>query len=128
MLKHIFVDDLSTGAKSVESAFNISGIHILRSCCSKSREEFEVGGLESRQSEATVIEDEQTYSKASVGLSSTEDQVKILGLRWDPDSREFCFDLTEIVVLARTLPTTKLTLLKLTAKIFDPLGILSVSL
>ena len=29
-------------------------------------------------------------------------------------------------MLARTLPTTKRTLLKLTAKIFDPLGILSV--
>ena len=90
------------------------------------REERQIGGLESRQSEATLSEDEQTYAKASIGLSSAEDHVKILGLRWDTDSDEFCFDLTEIVVLARTLPITKRTLLKLKAKIFDPLGVLSV--
>ena len=52
--------------------------------------------------------------------------VKTLGLRWDTDSDEFCFYLTEIVELARALPTTKRTLLKLTAKIFEPLEILSV--
>ena len=66
-------------------------------------EESQVGGLECRQSEATVIEDEQTYAKASIGLSSTEDQVKILDLRWDTDADEFCFDLTEIVVLGKGL-------------------------
>ena len=55
------------------------------------------------------------YAKTSTGFSLTEDQVKILGLRWNTESDEFCFDLTEIVVLARTLPTTKRTLLKLMA-------------
>ena len=143
VLRQIFVDDLSTGANSVEHAFDIyqkskeimsAGSFNLRKwnsnskelLCKIAREERQIGGLESRQSEATLTEDEQTYAKASIGLSSAEDQVKILGLRWDTDSDEFCFDLTEIVVLARTLPITKRTLLKLTAKIFDPLGVLSV--
>ena len=94
--------------------------------CKIAREERQIGGLEDRQSEATLSEDKQAYAKASIRLLSTEDQVKILGLRWDTDSDEFCFDLSGKVVLARTLPTTKRTLPKLTAKIFDPLGVLSV--
>ena len=97
VLKQIFVDDLSTDANSVESAFNIyqqskeimsAGSFNLSKLNSNSKElllkiageESQVGGLESRKSEATVIEDEQTYAKASIGSSSTEDQVKILGL------------------------------------------------
>ena len=142
-LGQVFVDDLSTGANSVEHAFNIylkskeimsAGSFNLRKWNSNSkellskiaREERQIGGLESRQSVAILTEDEQIYGKASIGLSSMEDQVKILGLRWDTDSDEVCFDLMEIVVLAMTLPTTKHTLLTLTAKIFDPLGVLRV--
>jgi hypothetical protein len=36
-----------------------------------------------------------------------------------------CFNLSSIVEYARTLPVTKRSLLKITAKIFDPLGLLS---
>ena len=95
VLEQIFVDDVSTDAKLVESAFNIyqqgkktmsAGSFNLRKwnsiskelLCKIAEQESQVGGggLASRQSEATVIEDEQTYAKASIGLSSTKDQVK----------------------------------------------------
>ena len=72
VLKQIFVDDLSMGANSVESVFNIyqhsteimsTGSFNLRKWNSNSKElllkivgeESQVGGLECRQSEATVI-------------------------------------------------------------------------
>ena len=91
VLRQIFVDDLSTGANSVEHAFDIyqkskeimsAGSFNLRKWNSNSkellrkiaREERQIGGLEIRQSEATLTEDGQTYAKASIGLSSAEDQ------------------------------------------------------
>ena len=74
VLRQIFVDDLSTGAYSVEHAFDIyqksketmsAGSFNLRKwnsnskelLCKIEREERQFGGLESRQSEATLPED-----------------------------------------------------------------------
>ena len=50
---------------------------------------------------------------------------KVLGLHWNVQSDEFQFDPTELVEYALTLPPTKRSVLKLSAKIFDPIGILS---
>ena len=61
-----------------------------------------------------------------IGLSAENETVKILGLHWNSSSDEICYDFTEITELGKTIPATKRSLLKLTAKIFDPLGILSV--
>ena len=74
VLRQIFVDDLSTGAYSVEHAFDIyqksketmsAGSFNLRKwnsnfkelLCKIEREERQFGGLESRQSEAMLPED-----------------------------------------------------------------------
>ncbi|CAB4026973.1 Hypothetical predicted protein, partial [Paramuricea clavata] len=51
--------------------------------------------------------------------------VKILGISWNEDSDEFCYDLGELVEYAKSLPTTKRSVLKLSAKVFDPIGLFS---
>ena len=67
-----------------------------------------------------VIEDDQSFVKASIGQSG-DDKASILGLNWDTDSDEIYFGFEKINDLARKLPLTKRS-----AQIFDPLGFLSV--
>ncbi len=50
---------------------------------------------------------------------------KILGLNWNVETDEIQYDLSAMVNYASALPPTKRSVLRLTAKIFDPLGLLS---
>ena len=72
-----------------------------------------------------VIEDDQSFVKASIGQPG-DDKASILGLNWDTDSDEIYFEFEKIIDLAWKLPLTKRSVLKLSAKIFDPLGFLSL--
>ncbi|CAB3981862.1 Hypothetical predicted protein, partial [Paramuricea clavata] len=67
---------------------------------------------------------------ASLPCSSSQDSsvsksncVKILGINWNEDIDEFCYDLGELVEYAKSLPSTKRSVLKLSAKVFDPIGL-----
>jgi len=51
--------------------------------------------------------------------------VKILGLTWDTKTDKFCFSFKDVLMLARSLPPTKWSVLKTSSKLFDPLGLLS---
>ena len=51
--------------------------------------------------------------------------VKLLGVSWNCESNDRCFNISDLINFAKDLPITKRSLLKLTAKIFDPLGMLS---
>ena len=51
--------------------------------------------------------------------------VKVLGINWDTDSDNSCFDLEDTSSYSNSLPPTKRSVLKLSAKIFDLLGFLS---
>lgn len=55
----------------------------------------------------------------------TEQFVKILGIYWDVIRDEFHYDLSELIEYAESLPATKRSVLKLSAKIFDPIGLLT---
>ncbi|KAL9961132.1 hypothetical protein ACROYT_G030023 [Oculina patagonica] len=55
----------------------------------------------------------------------TEQFVKILGIYWDVIRDEFHYDLSELIEYAEALPATKRSVLKLSAKIFDPIGLLT---
>ena len=54
-----------------------------------------------------------------------EQDLKILGLSWDVIKDEFRFDFTELIAYVKSLPPTKRSLLKASAKLFDPLGLIS---
>ena len=70
-------------------------------------------------------EDNQTYAKANTGTHLQDDKTKVLGVQWDTDTDRIVIDVHDIVQYAQTLPITKRSLLKFTAKIFDPVGALS---
>ena len=71
------------------------------------------------------MQDDESYAKAMIG-SSTDKQddkfVKVLGVNWNNKTDELLFNFTELVKNANTLPVTKRPLLKISAKVFDPLG------
>lgn len=73
-----------------------------------------------------VIEDDQTYSQYAIGTPLSKGDSKVLGVNWDSDSDKLLFDLDNVVAFAKSLPPTKRSVLKLAAKIFDPLGMLTV--
>ena len=52
-------------------------------------------------------------------------EVKILGIRWDTKRDKFQLDFKEITTFVKSLPPTKRSILRLSAKVFDPMGLLS---
>jgi len=48
----------------------------------------------------------------------------VLGIIWDSHSDDFMFDFSELTKYAKSFTTTKQSLLRVTAKTFDPLGLL----
>ena len=63
--------------------------------------------------------------KIAAGSTSENAIVKVLGSIWNTDTDQFTFDLLDLSQHASLLPTMKRSLLKISAKIFDPLGLLS---
>jgi hypothetical protein len=144
---HLYVDDLVTGADSEEQAFKIykgakqvmsEGGFNLRKWKSNSaklnenisRDDQNVsGGTLSTTNFKQVAEDEESYAKNSTGFSDSMNQenndVKMLGILWNNQRDEFLFNLSDLLQYAKTLPVTKRSVLKFSAKIFDPLGVLS---
>ena len=51
--------------------------------------------------------------------------VKVLGIKWNTFTDEFYFSLEELYNYGKSLPDNRRSVLKFTAKIFDPLGIMS---
>ena len=80
------------------------------------------------KSNEQVSEDDQTFTKEALGTNTIFDEktkTKILGLNWDIQNDEFYYDFDEIIVYANSLPPTKASVLRVTAKMYDPLGILT---
>ena len=79
----------------------------------------------------TITEEDESYANTTNGPaiadgSTTENAiVKVLGSIWNTDTDQITLDLVDLSQHASLLPTTKRSFLKISAKIFDPLGLLS---
>ena len=75
-----------------------------------------------------VIEETKSYTKTTIGqeIAAAKDKcVKVLGTLWNTKNDTFMFDFSGLVKYARSLPVTKRSVLKVTSKIFDPVGFLT---
>ena len=139
-LNRLYCDDFSCGAGSAEEALVIykrakeimsSGGFNLRKWNSNDKSvineinKFENKGLESNKG-ALVVEDDQTYSKYSSTMSVSEDKLKVLGIGWDNNTDMLHVELSGVSAFAKTLTPTKRSVLRIAAKIFDPMGYMTV--
>ena len=60
--------------------------------------------------------------QASV-TTDTNCYVKFLGINWNVDTDEFHFDFSELFAFSQALPAVKRSVLRISAKIFDLLGL-----
>ena len=140
-MNRLYADDLSCGTESGEEALEIyakskeimmkggfnlpkwnSNNKVLLSKIASMENEVRSQGNE----EGKIVEDDQSYSQFAVGTPSNGESTKVLGVNWDSDSDTFYLDLAHVVKFAKSLPPTKRSVLRITAKIFDPLGCLCV--
>ena len=141
--KSLYVDDLLTGADNVQEGFELyqdskelmaKGAFNLRKSNSNSNEllqlinnkEESVAQTKTEKSNSVVEEEDESFIKSTVGPTRTADTlVKTLGVCWNTATDEISFDFTMLIESANTMQATKRSLLQLTAKVFDPLGLLS---
>ena len=135
----LYFDDFLSGAQNVKKAMEIcqnsktimkEGGFNLRKWRSNNKEV--IGAFKSSvESELPRAEpsfkQDKSYAKATTGPKENLDDkhVKVLDTNWNTESDEFLFNFADLIDLARSIPVTKRSLLKLTAKIFDPLVLLS---
>ena len=130
ILKRLYADDLSCVADSREEALEIYR---------QSKEIMLKGGFNLRKwntNDEQLLKEinsiECKHGNESIRGSATEttggslERSKILGMKWDSKSDNLIHELHDIVEFAKALTPSKRSVLKLAAKIFDPLGILSL--
>ena len=148
LIRSLYVDDLAGGAFTYSQALEIyestnnlmsGGGFTLRKWNTNSKElrrKIELrktstaGSNEVQESGSPVNKDNCDLSVGSSATNQipTSDEhcgVKILGTNWNVHKDELQCDTADLLSYAKSLPTTKRSVLKLSAKIFDPLGLLS---
>ena len=140
--KSLYVDDFLSGASSDDEAYDIyrtskevmkNGEFNLRKWHSNSASlmmkinQSERNEKSSTPSERKIAIDDESYTKSTISSNSPskDNSIKVLGVNWNTDLDELFFNFSELITYAKLLPATKRSLLKLTAKLFDPLGFLS---
>ena len=75
----------------------------------------------------THAEEDQSYSKSSLGVNVEEKQGvhKVLGVQWNVTQDDFLFNIGEVAATIEDFKPTKRNVVSATAKLFDPLGIVS---
>jgi len=92
----------------------------------KVKRALEEGGFNLRKWHTNIpsLQEEMMVGEKS-GPEQVSTNVKVLGLNWDTECDQLHFELNEIMSYLHRLPLTKRSVLKPSAKVFDPLGFLS---
>ena len=119
LLASLYVDDFLGGSQTTEEGLKIyqESMKIMKS-----------GGFTFRKwtTNCRTLQDQIHQAEGSTSTTTPlEDSVRILGVKWNTQDDYFFFDLSKITKYMHTLPPTKRSLLRVWAKIFDPLGLVS---
>ena len=143
----LYVDDLIAGEDTVEQAFNLyakakkfmaDGNFNLRKWNSNSTEllakirmaeQQELKGHATPSPDSVLPHQDRSCDKSLVSLggsNNVESELsKLLGVTWNSDTDQFMFCFSELIAYVNELPATRCSVLKVSAKIFDPLGLIS---
>ena len=117
LLASLYVDDFLGGSQTKDEGLKIyqESMKIMGS-----------GGFTFRKwtTNCRTLQDKIHQAEGSTSTTPLEDSVRILGVKWNTQD-DYFFDLSEITKYMRTVPSTKRSLLRVSAKMFDPLGLLS---
>ena len=118
MLSKLYADDLAAGAETAGKAFDL-----YRDC----KEIMKQGSFNLRKwnSNDKGLLERIDISEGQVGKVENRQLSKVLGVTWNTDVDNLGLDLRNVLEFASTLPPTKRSVLKIAAKVFDPLGCLS---
>ena len=141
-LSSIYVDDLVSGSKDLESTYELylkSKIRLatagfnLRKFATNSEElsrmiqESKSSPPDGEANGTSRNEENQSYAKTSLGIK-TEDEPginKVLGVQWNVNKDRFQFDIRDVIHVMEDLKPTKRDVASATARFFDPLGVIS---
>ena len=141
ILTRLYADDLSCGSDTVEGALHICktakdilsrGGFNLRKWNSNSKDVLSsIRSMEERPivdiaSGGTITEDDQSYSQYAIGNPNEGGSSKVLGVNWNSNQDTFYLEFSQIITFATSLAPTKRSVLRISAKIFDPFGWFSV--
>ncbi len=141
-LSSIYVDDLVSGSSDLESTHELylkSKLRLaaagfkLRKFVTNSDElhrriqESESPPVDGGAGEPAHAEDDQSYAKDSLGAKTEEKQGinKVLGVQWNDTQDEFQFDIGDVAHTMEGSEPTKRSVVSVTARFFDPLGVVS---
>ena len=116
LIDSLYVDDLPGGAADPSKGFEF-----YRSA----KELMMKGGFNLRKWRTNCQSLQKQINEAEGSEGEVNRIVRILGLSWDTEADCFVFHFDDLISFVNSLPPTKRSLLKVSAKIFDPLGFLS---
>ena len=133
-LRDLYVDDSTVGVNTVSEGIQFynfikeamkKGGFNLRKWFSNSPELSRY--IADKEKEKALLNEEDSYAKFELNRSNDMEVncVKVLGLLWNGKSDEFHFNFSAIVQEALNLPFTKRNMLRVGAKFYDPLGLIS---
>ena len=120
ILENLYVDDFVSGARSVDSAFEL--FH-------NTRELLKGAGMNLRKwvtNSPTLLSRLNSLNVSPSGSKQLQPtEAKVLGVYWDSQNDVLFFRLDCLQDLASRLPVTKRTVLRIAASDYDPLGLLA---
>ena len=136
MLEHLYADDFSGSVSDSDEALTVykeakeilgkGGFNLWKWNSNKKevlREIRLIEALNNNEGQPMLAEKVESHANSALG---NNDKAKILGVNWDSRMDRIYFDMQQVINFANSLPPTKRSLLKIVAKIFDPLGCLSL--
>ena len=113
----MYVDDLPGGATDDKNGFEFY---------QQAKEIMKIGGFNLRKWRSNSHTLQQQISEAEgEAVSEVPRVIRVLGLNWDTQEDCLVYKLDDLISFINALPPTKRSLLRISAKIFDPLGFIS---
>ena len=144
-MSSIYVDDVSLGSSNVDDVFELylksktrlieAGFKLRKFVTNSSELGHRIklceqpGPVNSSNSatDEDNREDDQSYAKSTLGGKTDviQKEHRILGIQWLVDSDLFSFDMRKVYQLLSTVQPTKRNVVGMSARFYDPLGIIS---